>query len=239
MVHHGARYTLEGPRQAGDKAAATARSCPSRWGYSWLGAADADGCQGLPGRARASRPPATAALRGVQSSRGPRLCERSQGAPCGEPSLGGRGRELVCLRGLGPHFLHKCTPGDAVAMGGPHACHSGWSTDSAMQPGCSDWVGGSGREVRVLPMPCTWCLGGCSVPADPRAHRRARQGQTQCPHPQQPSGGWALGSVSGRRGAAYCLGVEVRLAQLTTIHPWFCPRLISSSGFQPSCGDQW
>lgn len=101
MVHRGARYTLEGPCQAGDKAAATARSCPSHRGRSWLGAADADGCQGLPGWARASRPPAAAALRGVQSSRGPRLCERSRGAPCGEPSLGGWGERTGLPEGPG------------------------------------------------------------------------------------------------------------------------------------------
>lgn len=40
--------------------------------------------------------PAPAALRGVQSSRGPRPRERPQGAPCGEPSLGGPG-ERTCL----------------------------------------------------------------------------------------------------------------------------------------------
>lgn len=42
-------------------------------------------------------------------------------------------------------------------------------------------AGGSGREVWVppSPTPCTWCLGGCSVPADPRAQRRVMRARAR------------------------------------------------------------
>lgn len=194
---------LEGPRHSGDKAAPTAQSCPSRGGRSWLGAADAGGCRGLPGWARAGRPPAATALRGVQSCRGLWLCECSPGElPCGEPCLGELGERTALPEAPKPHFLPDCAPGDVVAVGRPRACHSGWSADSTVQA----WLLQAGRGVRegglgaALPHTLHVVPRGVFSASRPQSSEEgdACQGQMRCPHPWRPSGGWASGSVSGR-----------------------------------------
>lgn len=68
-----------------------------------------------------------------------------------------------------------------MAVGRPRACHQDGVQTPRCRPGYSMQAGGSGREVWVppSPTPCTWCLGGCSVPADPRAQRRVTRARAR------------------------------------------------------------
>ena len=160
------------------------RAAPPVGGRSWLGAADASGCQGLPGWARAGRPPAATALRGVQSSQGLRLCERSPGElPCGEPCLGGLGERTALPEGpRAPLPARVRPPGTRWPWAGLVRVTQDGVRTLQCRPGCSRQAGGSGREVWVppSPTPCMWCLGGCSVPADPRAQRRVMRARARC-----------------------------------------------------------